>query len=277
MSSPPTVESLQSQVAQLLLQNQQQAANYQNTVSNMSHEFSQLRAQVQAQAQQHAASSPSSSSLGIPSAGAFPRGNIDLKPMKPSTFHGMATSNGVQWLMEIERYFQVAGIVEADPRRSPLASTYLKDAASGWYTSVVEELGPSPSWTEFKEKFNLRFQPLAASKVARAALRVLKCRSKVAGYSQEFQRLMQQIPDMSVADQIEFYGGEPAASPDTAGSIAALRGHDRRVWIRSGRVAESGPRARTAADRIHVEEDAAGREELPGSRAGAARDRSRVA
>ena len=74
-----------------------------------------------------------------------------------------------------------------------------------WYFSVSAELGDSPSWDEFKDKFLSRFQPIAAAKVARAQLRLLKQRHRVAGYSQEFMRLIQLIPDMNLADQIESY------------------------------------------------------------------------
>ena len=60
-------------------------------------------------------------------------------------------------------------------------------------------------WAEFKTRFLSRFQPIAAAKVARAQLRMLKQRIRVAGYSQEFLRLVQLIPDMNLADQLESY------------------------------------------------------------------------
>jgi hypothetical protein len=122
--------------------------------------------------------------------------------MVPSAFNGTLSNNPKQWLTEIDRYFKVASMSESDPRRVLIASTYLKESAATWYSTVA---GENLSWEDFKDRFNKRWQPLAASKVARAALRNLKHRTKVAGYNQEFQKLMQQIENMSVTDQIENY------------------------------------------------------------------------
>jgi hypothetical protein len=125
--------------------------------------------------------------------------------MVPSSFHGTLTSNPVQWLVEVDRYFTVANLPETDSRRVLIASTYLKDSAATWFSSIVAELGDQPSWSSFKKKFIVRWQPLAASKVARAALRKLKHHHRVAGYNQEFQKILQQVEDMSITDQIENY------------------------------------------------------------------------
>jgi len=208
MSSP-----LELQLQQQLLAAQQQQ---QQTVQDAQKEIHALRSQLQQQQQLMAASSSSPSSSSSSSSSSFPSGNVgpqssmshvSLKPMQPSTFHGTVSGNAEQWLVELERYFTVVGLSEADPRRALFASTYLKDAASGWYVSAVKEpdFGTSPPWQLFKERFLTRFRPLAAARMARAAIRNLKHRYKVAGYSQEFQKQMQLIPDMSVADQIEFY------------------------------------------------------------------------
>ena len=209
--------AIEQQLQQQLLAAQQQQ---QQTVQDAQKEINALRAQLQQQQQLMAAaaasSSSSSSNSSSSSSSSFPSGSagsppsiahVNMKPMQPSAFHGTVSSNAEQWLVELERYFTVVGLSEADPRRALLASTYLKDAASGWYISAVKEpdFGASPPWQLFKERFLARFRPLAASRMARAAIRNLKHRYKVAGYSQEFQKQMQLIPDMSVADQIEFY------------------------------------------------------------------------
>jgi hypothetical protein len=204
--------TIEQQLQQQLIAAQQQQ---QQTVQDAQKEINALRAQLLQQQQQLSAassSSPSSSS----SSSSFPSGNagpqssmshVSLRPMQPSTFNGAVSGNAEQWLVELERYFTVVGLSEADTRRALFASTYLKDAASGWYISAVKEpdFGTSPPWQLFKERFLTRFRPLAAARMARAAIRNLKHRYKVAGYSQEFQKQMQLIPDMSVADQIEFY------------------------------------------------------------------------
>jgi hypothetical protein len=200
MSTPPSVTDLQQQLAAAQQQAQQQSHQYHQAHAAAQQELVTLRAQL--------ASSPGSSSSPPANAGGHhASARIDLKPMQPSAFTGTASSNAEQWLVELERYFLVVNLGESDPRRAQLASTYLKDAASGWYASQVKEptFGASPSWALFKERFLARFRPLAASRMARIAIRNLRCRHRVAGYAQEFQKQMQLIPDMSVADQLEFF------------------------------------------------------------------------
>ena len=190
-------QELQQQLSASQQQNQvlevqmQQAAQ---AVRTLQAELQQLRAASQL--------SPQQPSLVAGGASSPAMGRIDLKPMAPSAFHGTASNNADQWLMEMERYFAVAAMPEADPRRVPFASTFLKEIASTWYTSVHAEIA---GWNNFKQRFLQRFRPLAASRMARAAIRNLRQRFKVASYSAEFQKHLQHITDMSAADQIEFY------------------------------------------------------------------------
>lgn len=208
-------QQLQEQLAASQQQNLEQAAQLQQAaqavlaMQALQAENQQLRAAQLQQQQSMLALSSSSAPIQqgaqlIPAAAAA-AGRIDLKPMQPSSFNGSTGSNADQWLMEMERYFAVVLLSEVDPRRVPFASTFLKEGASTWYTSVATEFGGAPSWIEFKQRFLLRFRPLAASRMARSAIRNLKQRFKVASYSAEFQKHLQLISDMSVADQIEFY------------------------------------------------------------------------
>ena len=146
---------------------------------------------------QGGSSSSSSSSSSMP--------RIDIRVMSPQPFYGTSGSNAHQWLMEVERYFTAVNLAPDHVQRVLYASTFLKDTASIWYGTMSQELGASPSWVEFKERFLSRFQPIAAAKVARAQLRLLKQKYRVAGYSQEFLRLVQLIPDMHLTDQLESY------------------------------------------------------------------------
>lgn len=194
MSAPTPVEQ---QFQQYLQQQQQQ---HQQQMHTMQQEVLALRQQVQAVSSNSSSSSGSSSSSSS---------LVKVKPNQPSVFYGRVESNAEQWVVEVERYFSAAGISENDSRRVLLASTYLKEGASIWYTSVVSsnELSNNATWNEFKVLFLRRFRPLAASRIARAKIRLLKHHRRVVGYAEEFQKLMQQIPDMSVADQIEFFSG----------------------------------------------------------------------
>jgi hypothetical protein len=163
-----------------------------------------LEAQLLQQAQAASAVSSVAFSPGSSAASSF---RVDMKPLQPSAFSGSPSHNVEQWCLEMERYFSVTGLSESDPRRVALASTYLKDVASGWYNGAVkaQELSSNSSWSEFRSKIVARFRRIAPARVARAALRQLRHRSKVEGYSKEFERLLQDIPDMSVTDQIEQY------------------------------------------------------------------------
>ena len=188
---------LQQQLQQQMAAMQQQFAAERQQMEQQMTLMAQENRQLQSLRVQPPPQVSSSSSVPGPSA---PR--IDIRLMQPSSFHGTASSNANQWLMEVERYF-VAVNLEADDKRIVYASTFLKDAASMWYFNVNQEL--DNSWVNFKARFLSRFQPIAAAKVARAQLRLLKQRHRVAGYSQEFMRLIQLIPDMHLADQLESY------------------------------------------------------------------------
>jgi hypothetical protein len=196
-------QQLQQQQHQLAAMQQQFAAEKQQMEQELMqmrhdhHQLQQLHAQASASSSPPA-QAPASSSSFVQT----PR--IDIRVLSPQAFHGTSGSNAHQWLMEVERYFLAVNLV-TDAQRVLYASTFLKDAASVWYFSVSPELGVSPSWIDFKARFLSRFQPIAAAKVARAQLRLLKQRVRVAGYSQEFLRLVQLIPDMNLADQLESY------------------------------------------------------------------------
>jgi hypothetical protein len=201
MSAVELQQQLQQQVAAM---QQQFAAEKQQMSEQM-----QRMVQENQQLRSHSSSASSSASAAGPAHSSSPpvsAPRIDIRLMQPSPFHGTASSNATQWLLEVERYFLAVNLVASTPdssrTRIMYASTFLKDTASMWYFSVSAELG---SWDEFKDKFLSRFQPIAAAKVARAQLRLLKQRHRVAGYSQEFMRLIQLIPDMNLADQIESY------------------------------------------------------------------------
>jgi len=226
MSSAPSYEELQQQLQASIAAQQRQAEQFQEMMSHAearSRELEQqLRqqmhlSQLQQQQQQQQASMLASAHAGASSspqslssgANAQPHVSlrVDLKPLQPSAFHGNSSSNVEQWCQELERYFHICGIGEHDSRRAALASTYLRDAASTWYISAMKnhELTADSPWSEFRAQIVARFRRFAAARVARAALKKLRHHAKVQGYTAEFMKLMQDIPDMSVADQLDHY------------------------------------------------------------------------
>jgi Retrotransposon gag protein len=146
--------------------------------------------------------SSSSASLPAHSQGA----RVSVKPLAPSSFSGQTGNNANQWLTEFERYFAVTGTELHSANCVLFASTYLKDAASVWYTSKYPTMQDTPpNWGCFREAFLERFRPFAAERIARAQLRELRHRSNVTGYSDAFLKCIQHIPSMHVSDQIDAY------------------------------------------------------------------------
>lgn len=207
MATPASPSNLSPDVLAML---QKQEQSHQNMMQQAAAKIAELEHLLHQQ-QAHAAALASANSPSASAAAAAPSPavslRVDMKPLQPSAFNGHVSSNVEQWCLEMERYFHITGLPEQDPRRVALASTYLKDVASGWYNGAIraQELTQSATWSEFRSKIVQRFRRIAPARVARAALRQLRHRSRVEGYSKEFERLLQDIPDMSVTDQIEQY------------------------------------------------------------------------
>lgn len=190
----------QLQYAQNQLQEQQQqlvGAQQQN--EHLRQRIAQLEAVAAAHSQsaaqeqhQQPASGHRTSTSSTPS----------IKAMAPSSFSGGVGVNPEQWLREMERYLSVA---EARPSAwVPLTSTYLKGGASVWFNTLERHIQEG-QWDEFRAAFSARFSPLDAARVARASLRKLRQRRNVAEYSTAFLKQIELIPDMSLADQLEYY------------------------------------------------------------------------
>ena len=129
---------------------------------------------------------------------------VNFKPVKPNTFHGNNRATVDAWTFEMEQYFVVTGMEEKD--KVPFAGAFLRDMASLWWRSVCQsrEVTAIPlNWQDFKQLLTKRFQPVAATKTARAILASLKQNKSVAEYCNIFFRQMQLIDDMNPADQIE--------------------------------------------------------------------------
>jgi hypothetical protein len=94
-----------------------------------------------------------------------------------------------------------------DSQRVAVASSYLKESAFSWWENLCRQSHPATrNWMAFTIALRERFQPLAASRTARAQLHNLRQDSmSVAEYSNKFYSLIQLIPDMSEADQVENY------------------------------------------------------------------------
>jgi len=124
----------------------------------------------------------------------------------PSTYNGLRQVNVETWLFEVFQYLTLCGVKE-DEQRIALASSYLKEAALQWWVGLCRDPNSVPhTWDAFGVALRSRFQPVAASRTARAQLRALSQGSmNVADYNNKFYSLVQLIPDMSDADQVELF------------------------------------------------------------------------
>ena len=140
----------------------------------------------------------------------FPSRTNEPKPPRPETYDGTRFSSGksnvTTWLAEMQQYLTATGL--AEDRWVAHAATYLRGTAlMALQAKTKMQSSPITAWKEFEKWFLLRFQPIAAAKTARAALRVLcqKPGQSVSSYNDEFMRLMQMITDMAEIDQVEYY------------------------------------------------------------------------
>jgi hypothetical protein len=125
----------------------------------------------------------------------------------PDLFHGNLKVNVTNWLFEMDRYLNLSKVT-ADAERVQIASAYLKGLASQWWQGLCQQqLAPLNSWDGFIHSVTERFQPIAASKTARAQLKALQQGPlmSVAEYTEKFNALVQLIPDMNQADQVQNY------------------------------------------------------------------------
>jgi phosphopantetheine adenylyltransferase len=127
-----------------------------------------------------------------------------VKISTPANFTGARNVNVALWLFEMESYMSLCGVYD-DQQRVAVASSYLKESAFSWWERLCNQNHiASQSWDHFKVTIRERFQPLAASRTARAQLHNLRQENmSVAEYSNKFYSLIQLINDMSEADQVE--------------------------------------------------------------------------
>jgi hypothetical protein len=129
-----------------------------------------------------------------------------VKLSNPSNFEGNREINVDAWLFEMLQYLNACGVSE--DQRVTVASSYLKKGALQWWfnQSSLPAASRPKTWEAFATGIRTRFQPVAASRVARAQLRTLRQdKMSIAEYCNKFNSIMNLIPDMAEADQIEAF------------------------------------------------------------------------
>jgi len=172
------------------------------------HQFQQHQQQPQVPSSSSASSSSSSAANLVNSSSLSSLGSLPsmVKVAAPGNFTGAQNINVDTWLFEMNQYLTVCGVL-TDEQRIAVASSYLKEAALQWWLGRCRLPNiPPRDWLSFVAALKERFQPLAASRTARAQLRGLRqAGMTVAEYSYKFNNLIQLITDMSEADQVELF------------------------------------------------------------------------
>lgn len=142
-----------------------------------------------------------------------------LMPAKPDTYSGQRRIPADGWLFNLEQYFRATGGSSlSDEFKIHFAAAQFREAAANWWrrqqqhasTGIgIQESGDNntTSWKAFKETFLKQFLPVSTKDTARAILHNLKQRSNVAGYCDEFNKILIQLDsnDMSEADQLYLF------------------------------------------------------------------------
>jgi hypothetical protein len=131
-----------------------------------------------------------------------------VKISPPSHYTGNRNVNVETWLFEMNQYLDITSVTKSSQRIS-VASSYFKESALQWWVNQCHHaFSPIDSWTwqQFTTAVRDRFQPLAASRTARAQLRNLRqANMSVSDYSHKFLQIVQLITDMSEVDQTELF------------------------------------------------------------------------
>lgn len=131
-----------------------------------------------------------------------------VKPAKPTTFDGARKGSSARtWLNEMKRYLDFMSMGEGE-ESVKFASVHLRGNASVWYEHISKQAENQlklKRWKEFETLFLENYQPLEATRTARAQLYHLKQRGSVSDYCDQFRVYLNQIDDMNLQDQIFFF------------------------------------------------------------------------
>lgn len=176
----------------------------------------QLQQQMQQQMQQMMVSSTTpASSASVAAASANPIFNSNphtssslpskVKIAAPSNFTGNNRDINVEsWLWEMVQYLDTCDV--ADNNRINVARNYLKQTAQQWWYNQCHSVNCPTTWDQFAIALRNRFQPVAASRVARSQLHsISQGKMSLSDYCSKFFSLLNLIPDMAEADQLQYF------------------------------------------------------------------------
>lgn len=132
-----------------------------------------------------------------------PPASLTSKPPKPDTFSGNHDAKKVrQWVFQVDNFF--TAVSEPEARRLCFVVALLRDNALLWWQSLSANERPG-DWPTFAAALVEYFAPLSATIVARDTLARLVQKSSVKSYTEEFKRLLLNIPDIAEGEKLDRY------------------------------------------------------------------------
>ena len=121
----------------------------------------------------------------------------------PDTFDG-SSAVVESWKFQWKSYFALSG-TDDEVSRIRLITLRLSGPALDWYRHRMTTMGDFESSDLLLSSLSDAFQPLDASKEARARLATLRQTSTVKSYTAEFRKVALRIPDLSSQETLERY------------------------------------------------------------------------
>jgi hypothetical protein len=125
-------------------------------------------------------------------------GGVANRANKPDTYHGDRKKLEA-WLLQVDRYFHLAGDRIEDSDKVVLATTYLRGDAEKWANPILrrymddaikddENAALVEDWDAFKKKMQENFSPIKESMIAEQKIQTLRQIKSAAEYTTEFQQ-----------------------------------------------------------------------------------------
>jgi hypothetical protein len=124
--------------------------------------------------------------------------SVAPQPQKPSSFNGKGSVES--WVAHMDNY--VAAVGESTALQ--IAVTYLSGDAHEWWMVQSRSITPTPTrWPDLRAAVLSRYSPLNKTKIARDKLSRWKQLKDVESYSRDFLRIILEIPNISMDEQID--------------------------------------------------------------------------
>ena len=126
------------------------------------------------------------------------------KPNKPNPFKGKGSL--LSWTTRMSNYLRHVEENEA----LPIAVSYLHDGAHEWWIAFVEtDDGKNiKTWNNLKDALVSRFDRINKEKIAREKLAKWRQMKEGTSLNDDFQRIVLEIPNISMAEPIDRYTRE---------------------------------------------------------------------